>query len=209
MPFYTFADGQTLPASRMNDIMRQTIVACTSGTRPSSPPVGMRIYETDTRKSLEWNGVRWDPPWSLPWGWVHDAVYNNTTPGTITVNGDSTFWSTGDWSAYAGRCYEVSITGLQILAESTISFAVGIWKYSGVTPNWEQLGSLYAGNLNVGERFTLGGFGLWKPTANHTVSAWVSHDRISATGQVRYELNAGSLARIVIKDIGPGTGGPL
>ena len=208
MPFYTFADGQTLPASRMNDIMRQTIVTCTSGTRPSSPPVGMRIYETDTRQTLEWNGVRWDPPWGLPWGRVHDAGYTNGAPGTITCGGDQAIWSTGDYSARAGRLYKMSVTGLQVLAQSDITFVVSVAKYSGY--GWANLGGLFAGSLSTGDRLILSGFGMWAPTTNNeTASIWIQHDRVSATGQVQYELLGGSQGRIVIEDIGPGTGGPV
>lgn len=32
---------------------------CTSGTRPGSPGVGQMIYETDTLKTLQWDGAGW------------------------------------------------------------------------------------------------------------------------------------------------------
>lgn len=34
-------------------------VTCTSTTRPTDPPVGTQIYETDTTKTLIWNGSSW------------------------------------------------------------------------------------------------------------------------------------------------------
>lgn len=40
-----------------NPLLQQTTVPCTSGTRPSSPPDGMRIYETDTRTYRAWNST--------------------------------------------------------------------------------------------------------------------------------------------------------
>lgn len=38
-----------------NPLMQQSIVPCTSGTRPSSPPDGMLIWETDTERYVNWN----------------------------------------------------------------------------------------------------------------------------------------------------------
>jgi len=34
-------------------------ITCTSTTRPTDPPVGTQIYETDTTKTLIWNGSSW------------------------------------------------------------------------------------------------------------------------------------------------------
>lgn len=201
MPFHTFATGQTLPASKMNDIMKQTRVVCTSSTRPASPSVGMFILETDTYKTLEWNGVAWEQPWNMPWGLVHHASYTTSSPGNQTVNGDGQFWSTGDWSARKNRRYMVHIGGLHATADSNCTFATGLWKYGGY--GWIQLCSMYTGTLASGQEMAMAGVGLWFPTQNETVSVWVKHDRISATGQVTYELSAGSLARIVVIDQGP------
>lgn len=35
------------------------VTICTSGTRPSTPPLGMLIYETDTGQQRCWNGTIW------------------------------------------------------------------------------------------------------------------------------------------------------
>lgn len=35
-------------ATYFNPLLQQTVIPCTSGTRPSSPPEGMVIYQTDT-----------------------------------------------------------------------------------------------------------------------------------------------------------------
>jgi hypothetical protein len=42
-----------------NALMRQTIVKCTSGTRPSSPDEGMTGYETDTNRYISYDGSTW------------------------------------------------------------------------------------------------------------------------------------------------------
>lgn len=49
MGFKTFVAGDVLTAAQVNDyLMEQAVIACTSGTRPSSPNEGMTIYQTDT-----------------------------------------------------------------------------------------------------------------------------------------------------------------
>lgn len=59
------------------------LVICTSSTRPSSPTVGQRIYETDTGKNLMYYGATtgWKKTWSDPWG-VIDVKSNGTTGQT-------------------------------------------------------------------------------------------------------------------------------
>lgn len=42
-----------------NALMRQTIIKCTSGTRPASPDEGMTIYETDTGLYVSHDGTNW------------------------------------------------------------------------------------------------------------------------------------------------------
>jgi hypothetical protein len=37
------------------------IIVCTSSTRPGSPVDGQHIYETDTDKTLSWDGTSWNP----------------------------------------------------------------------------------------------------------------------------------------------------
>lgn len=45
-------------ASDLNGyLMDQVTISCTSGTRPASPPDGMRIYETDTGSERSWSAA--------------------------------------------------------------------------------------------------------------------------------------------------------
>lgn len=60
MPIKTFAIGDVLTASDVNTyLMRQAVISCTSGTRPSSPADGWTIYETDTDLVRIHNGSTW------------------------------------------------------------------------------------------------------------------------------------------------------
>jgi hypothetical protein len=61
-------------ATYFNPLLAQTIVPCTSGTRPSSPADGMVIWETDTERYMTYNV-------SLG-GWKH---LGQIVDGTYTV----------------------------------------------------------------------------------------------------------------------------
>lgn len=61
MAFKTFNDGDVLTETDLNTyLMRQAVVKCTSGARPSSPTEGDVIYETDTDALLIHSGSAWD-----------------------------------------------------------------------------------------------------------------------------------------------------
>lgn len=59
MTIPTFIPGAVLTASQMNQVAQQVVVTCTSTTRPSSPPEGMTIYETDTDCLTTFDGTNW------------------------------------------------------------------------------------------------------------------------------------------------------
>jgi hypothetical protein len=59
MAFKTFAPG-VLTSSDVNTfLMRQSVIVCTSSTRPGSPNEGMTIYETDTDAFAFYTGTAW------------------------------------------------------------------------------------------------------------------------------------------------------
>lgn len=80
----TKSDGQTLPAADWNTVVDQSIIECTSTTRPSSPHEGMTIYETDTDKFLTWNGVSWTAEWNDPWGLCTPPVSIDADTGDVS-----------------------------------------------------------------------------------------------------------------------------
>jgi hypothetical protein len=60
MAYHTFVSGEVLTAANvMNDLMNQSVIVCTSGTRPASPVIGMTVFETDTLAYSTWNGTGW------------------------------------------------------------------------------------------------------------------------------------------------------
>lgn len=61
MPFKQWATNDYLLATEVNDyLMEQSVISCTSGTRPSAPNAGMVIYETDTSRLAKWTGAAWE-----------------------------------------------------------------------------------------------------------------------------------------------------
>jgi len=108
--FKTFVSGAVLTASDVNTYLaKQAVIVCTSATRPTSPPEGMVIYETDTDKLLAYTTATtgWVQPWNMPWGCV--AVATSTTKTTsigssyVSLSGLSV-----TWTAVANRRYKVT-----------------------------------------------------------------------------------------------------
>lgn len=60
MAYKVFTNGTVLDEDDLNDyLMRQAVVKCTSGTRPSSPDEGMVVDESDTDLIKRYNGSAW------------------------------------------------------------------------------------------------------------------------------------------------------
>lgn len=82
---------------------------CTSSTRPLSPPVGAKIYETDTARELIYSGatVGWTLPWSMPWG-----IITQVGGGDVTTTGATVLAITSGatFTALANRYYKTTLT---------------------------------------------------------------------------------------------------
>lgn len=60
MAFKTFSNGSVLTDTDLNDyLMVQSVIVCTTGTRPASPVTGMTVFETDTKLYRRYNGSAW------------------------------------------------------------------------------------------------------------------------------------------------------
>jgi len=76
-----------------NPLLQQTIVPCTSGTRPSSPPNGMHIYETDTKNLAKNNAGAWEYVASSRTSTV-PTLGATTTPPTMGTGATRNGWMT-------------------------------------------------------------------------------------------------------------------
>lgn len=101
-----FAANEEPSYSKLNAVSDQTVIVCTSGTRPSSPPEGMHIFETNTDLFARYNGTSWI---YYPLGFL-DSIGGSTGTGTsgppygiggtaTTVNG-SEFTNIGLYSGH-------------------------------------------------------------------------------------------------------------
>ena len=120
MAFKTFTVGEIATASDVNTyLMKQAVIVCTSGTRPSSPVEGMVIYETDTDNLKVWDGAAWQTiagpaAWST-FATTWTAVTTNPTIGNGTIT--ARYRQEGKTVHYAGR----------ILMGSTTTYGTGTW----------------------------------------------------------------------------------
>lgn len=81
-------------ATYFNPLLQQTIIPCTSGTRPSSPPDGMVIWETDTERYMSWNAT------AAAWIYLGQMLTGTYTPA---LNGSTTNPTLGTGSSALGR----------------------------------------------------------------------------------------------------------
>lgn len=151
MPFKTFTPS-VLTSADLNDyLMKQSVITCTSGTRPSSPVEGMTIYETDTDCYVTWNGS----------AWVHDLggtwrTYTPTFSGMSLGNGTMQ-------AKYSVIGKTVNVT-LAVFAGSTTTYsgtiAIGLPR---ATASW------YSGSSAIGTGAVHNGTG---STRRLTVATW-------------------------------------
>lgn len=112
MSFKSFVAGQILTAAEVNTyLMRQSVITCTSGTRPSSPNAGMVIYETDTNRVLVYTTATtgWQPPWNTPWGRV-TSVQLLASQGPFTTETAVPGFSVS-FTGVQNRLYRALLTG--------------------------------------------------------------------------------------------------
>lgn len=103
----TFADGDILTGSDvMGYLMRQAVVTCTSGARPSSPTTGQPIFETDTKLIRVWDGSTWYCPDSPEYTDYSGTVtfYSNATSGT-TISSGSVSVTAAAYQKVNKRCH--------------------------------------------------------------------------------------------------------
>jgi hypothetical protein len=124
-----------------NALMKQAVIVCTSGTRPSSPVEGMTIYETDTDRHMVYSGSGWEivlqqaaTTYSPSWG----GSTTNPTLGNGTL--------TGRYVRISRKLVYVSI---YLAIGSTSTGGTGRWTFSlPVTPGAAEQTLTALGNDN-------------------------------------------------------------
>ena len=196
MTLSTFTAGQVLTASALNNVHKQCVITCTSTTRPSSPPEGMVIYETDTDKMLAYTTATtgWVAPWNMPWGTL--AAISTTTATTGIGNSLTLLNSlTSTLTPTANRRLKVSWLANMATADTAArAKAVTLTDGSGT-----QLNTWYMTN-DANLNYT--GQGVHYMTSTGSSMTWQVRAIISAnTCATNFSsLNPGIL---IIEDIGP------
>jgi hypothetical protein len=84
----TWVTEEVLASADVNNLlMKQSVIACTSGTRPGTPVEGMFIYETDTDTYRGYDGSTWQEVFMLnpPRAEVTRTTAQNITDSTQTT----------------------------------------------------------------------------------------------------------------------------
>jgi hypothetical protein len=126
-----------------NPLLQQSIVPCTSGTRPSSPPDGMAIWETDTERYMSWNAsaAAWVYLGQMLTGTYTPAVTASTTNPTLgTSNVASARYTlrNGNWCDVRG-----------VVKFGTSGVSAGSGAYS-ITLPFTSNANISAGNIGTG-----------------------------------------------------------
>lgn len=123
MPDFTFAAGNRPTAAQWNAWVRdQVTTTCTDTTRPASPVVGRLIYETNTQRTLVWDGTAWII--------VREDRWVNYTP-TWTAATTNPVVGNGTWSSWWQWCGRKTINvDVQLTIGSTTTFGSGVWRFS-------------------------------------------------------------------------------
>lgn len=166
---------------------------CTSGTRPGSPAEGYQIYETDTNKTLVYDGASW---WTI--GIAGSASTTFASPAVVQSGSVTTSVDISEYRIISGMCewtFQVTVSGsgsagnaVTISTPVTAAAAVGRIAGSGVildssasttdTGSWALVSTSTLGLL-VGESTT----NYWGITPNIALAA-----SDSIRGHVRFRV---------------------
>lgn len=198
MAFKTFVAGATLTAAEVNTYLaKQAVIVCTSSTRPSSPPEGMTIYETDTDKMLIYTTATtgWQPPWNMPWGVL--AYAQTVTPqGTFTSLTDLTGVSSPALTLPANRRVRITASGM---LQSTVTTDQGELHIREGGTTLKQMNIPALGGAAAGVEFSA----VVVPTAgSHTYKVSAARG-FGGSGNVSTIASSTYPNFILVEDIGP------
>lgn len=107
-----------------NPLLQQTIIPCTSGTRPSSPGDGWAIFETDTKKVLQYSTTlaAWVPVSGT-------AAWTSYSPAWTATTTDPTIGNGSITGAYQELGQTVNVR-IKVTVGSTTTAGSGVYRLS-------------------------------------------------------------------------------
>lgn len=179
MPIKTFTSAPLASTDVDTYLMNQAVITCTSSTRPSTPTNGMHIYETDTGRTLRYNGSAWENICALQ----QDSAPSFATYGSaITAGNTATILTTSiTTGGIAVLEFEVSTN---MLCTSTVAGLLELFI------NGTQVRSIRYHNRGVGQLLVVGGTAkLAVPAGTIACLAKVSSDNTSTGNVTPEEVN--------------------
>ena len=173
------------------------VVVCTSSTRPSSPYVGMEIFETNTDRLFLWDGA----DWSLLAGPSPFAIVRRTSDQTIPANVETnvsfdtddrdsdSFWVAGDPTVLT-----IPISGVyHVVGQVTWQSNATGYRYAGLKVNGTWM-TIQSSNATVSLRHYQNFSMTWPFNAGDEITVSVRHN---VGGGLNIE-NSGPTNRIAI-----------
>lgn len=202
MAFKTFVAGASLNAAEVNTYLaKQAVIVCTSTTRPSSPPEGMTIFETDTDRMLVYTTATtgWQPPWNVPWGRVGSAVVSSGAQGSITTEVAITGLSV-TFTAVTNRLYRATLTCHTYSTVATDNIAMRLRQTSAAGTPLAISNRYVAAASNQECHSLVSEFSL--TAGSQTIVPTMA--RGTGTGTVSvHSISVEYASRLIIEDIGP------
>ena len=166
---------------------------CTSSTRPASPYDGQMIYETDTDKTLVYNGSAWYADWNVAWGKVGQATSTTTQSGVSTIV-DITGMSV-TFTAISGRQYKTTLFLPQVTGTTAGDRAkLDITDGSNTT-----LLATYTNMLTNGSIIVLS----YLSTGSGSITHKARMTRDVGSGTIQSYADSVSIRHLLVEDIGP------
>lgn len=182
-----------------------TTLIVTSTTRPIGFDryTGQTIYETDTGRTLEWNGVNWRLPWGLPWGRVA-SVEASASVGLGA--GLTTLLTSSSFEVVSNRRYQATA---QVMDVSTVANDVTQWFFVDSAGTTQGGGQRVATTTPVA--FALRSrelIGASNTTAGTGKTIRLQGKYVSGSGSNSMYADGSFVATLIVEDIGPSTGSP-
>ena len=156
-------------------------IICTSSTRPASPFVGQQIYETDTSKSLIYNGTAWVspqaqtvPPSCLVRKTSTQAFINPTTVSFATNTGSGAHDTDTMWSAGSPNVITIKTAGIYICTFSINASSATGGAITAIQPTLSPSGGIgiaaIGASMNGGTSASASGSGAFSMAVNDTLT---------------------------------------